>query len=124
MSLKVILLTDYGSSFLPKEFKVDYSNPLWRFDKDLISQIERKNWVLLEGYSDVIDENTLYCQEIKDGMKYIYPIKDSMSNFNSFDIIDLDITRPWCIEEYDGSEYIKYLDDYKCISKELNYYTR
>ena len=119
--MKVVILSGYGGSVLPEEFKVDYSNPLWRFDKGLIRQIESKDWFSL---SDEDDSSGIgfYCQEISDGMEYLYPTPDDSTSFSIFCIIDVDIKRPWCIEEYDGSEYIKYLDDYKCISKELNFY--
>lgn len=120
--LKVIVLSGYGNDILPSEFVVDYSNPLWRFDKDLINQIECKDWVLAEDYIDTLEEDTLYCQRSSDGMEYIYPISNSISNFIIFSIVEVDNTRPWCIEEYDGSEYIKYLDNYSCISKDFNFY--
>jgi hypothetical protein len=35
-------------------------------------------------------------------------------------IAEVDTSRPWTILEYDGSEYIQYLD-YKVIHKDLNY---
>lgn len=34
----------------------------------------------------------------------------------------VDTSRPWIIDEYDGAEEIKYLDEYKISNKELNYY--
>ena len=35
-------------------------------------------------------------------------------------IVDVDITRPWTIDVYDGSEYIKYLD-YDVVDEDINY---
>lgn len=43
---------------------------------------------------------------------------------SSFSIVEVDTTRPWTIEEYDGAEYIQYLDENKLIDKELNYYEK
>ena len=39
-----------------------------------------------------------------------------------FHIVEVDTSRAWTIEEYDNSEYIKYLDERKCLDKELNYW--
>lgn len=35
-------------------------------------------------------------------------------------IVDVDITRPWTIDVYDGAEYIKYLD-YDVVDEDINY---
>lgn len=35
-------------------------------------------------------------------------------------IVDVDITRPWTIDSYDGKEYIKYLD-YDVVNEDINY---
>ena len=37
-----------------------------------------------------------------------------------YEIKDVDILRPWTIQEYDGYEYIQYMD-YKIIDEKLNY---
>lgn len=121
--MKVIILTDYGSSSLPKEFKADYSNKLWRIDKELIRRIENFDWLFIKDeYSDTLSPMQNYCMPIEKGMKYIYGTPNSMSLFTIFEIIDVDISRPWCVEEYDGSESIKYLDGYKCVDRESNYF--
>jgi len=43
---------------------------------------------------------------------------------NCFSIVDVDVKRKWTISEDDNSEYIEYLDGYKCIAPELNYYVK
>lgn len=42
----------------------------------------------------------------------------------TFSIVEVDTTRPWTIEEYDGAEYIQYLDENKLVDEELNYYEK
>lgn len=39
-------------------------------------------------------------------------------------VVNVDVSRPWTIENYDGSEYVRYLDtkDYKKDCPQLNYY--
>lgn len=39
-------------------------------------------------------------------------------------IKDIDISRRWTMEEYDGAEIIKYLDDYECRFVDVNYWVR
>lgn len=35
-------------------------------------------------------------------------------------VVEVDTSKPWCIDEYDGSEHIMYLE-YEVLNKELNY---
>lgn len=42
--------------------------------------------------------------------------------FCNFAIIDVDTSRPWTIDTYDGAENIKYLDERTLVDEELNYY--
>ena len=129
MCMKVIILTDYGNNSLPKEFKADYNNKLWRMNKELIDRIESFNWIKI-GYQEkdkiVVGQNyaidykgNINCSNV---VEYIYATSGSSVPFISFCIEEVDISRPWCIEEYDGAEGIKYLDAYKCVDKELNYF--
>ena len=120
--MQVIIMTSYGNERLPKEFKADYSNPLWRMDNDLINRIESKDWILVDDYMNINSRTSFYKINIENGVKYVYPTPNGYLSFITFEIVDVDISRPWCVEEYDGSEYIKYLDDYMCINKELNYF--
>lgn len=46
------------------------------------------------------------------------------SNLSTFSIVEVDTNRPWTIGEYDGAEYIEYLDKNKLVDKELNYYEK
>jgi hypothetical protein len=57
-------------------------------------------------------------------MRYFYATLGEFNAFNAFEIVDVDIMRPWCIDEYDDAEYIEYLDDVICLDKELNFYEK
>lgn len=37
-------------------------------------------------------------------------------------VYEVDTSRPWTIDSYDGCECIEYLDEYELIDKELNYH--
>lgn len=62
-------------------------------------------------------------QRYKDYQSYVV-YDANLYGASSFSIVDVDITRPWTIEEYDGAEYIQYLDENKLVDKELNYYKK
>jgi len=54
-----------------------------------------------------------------------YSVYDAnLYGLSSFSIEEVDTTRPWTIEEYDGAEYIEYLDEHKLVDEELNYYEK
>lgn len=120
--MKVIVLTSYGSNGLPKEFHADMSDRFWRMDKDLINRIEKADWVQVSDLNEVCDTYKNYSYKLENGIKYIYGTPSNSVLFNIFEIIEVDISRPWCIEEYDGAERILYLDDYKCIDEKSNYF--
>ena len=123
MFMKVIILTDYGNNSLPKEFKADYNNKLWRMDEELIGRIENLDWTFVEDeYCGTLSPMKNYSTPIEKGIKYFYGTPNGMNLFITFEIIDVDTSRPWCIEEYDGAEDIKYLDGYKCVDRESNYF--
>lgn len=52
-----------------------------------------------------------------DTRKYIYVREPAKSTTQ---LVAVDISRPWTIEEYDGAEYIEYLD-YDVVDKDYNY---
>lgn len=63
-------------------------------------------------------------------VKYKMPLEDQYAVWDAnmhhpafFSIVDVDTSRPWTIEEYDGAESVRYLDERKCIDEELNYWS-
>ena len=70
-------------------------------------------------------------KELKNNKELIIKINNDYIVWNEtiystapFSIEDVDTTRPWTIEEYDGAEYIEYLDEHKLADEELNYYKK
>ena len=126
--MKVIVLTSHGCSTLPEIFSVNYKDKCWRVNQDLIKEIESFDWKLINSKYMIRSRNENYAMPIKDGMLdgmlYFYAIPGEFNAFNAFEIVDVDIMRPWCIGEYDGAEYIEYLDDAICLDKELNFYEK
>lgn len=79
--------------------------------------------------------DTKNIEHIKDVLKYDFvkcegslfiKIKNKYYKNQSdiYKIVDVDTNRPWCLEEYDGSFGVKYLDEYKIVDEKLNYYNK
>jgi hypothetical protein len=126
--MKVIVLSSHGHSTLPEIFSVNYKDKCWRVNQDLIKEIESLDWKLIKSEYMRKSRNENYAMPIKDGMldgmRYFYATPGEFNAFNAFEIVDVDITRPWCIDDYDDAEYIEYLDDVICLDKELNFYEK
>ena len=93
---------------------------------EIIDYLEHKA-VFMENDFDKIqdylkkDKNNLV--KIEDKGRDIYIIWDDNVHWtSSFTIKEVDISRPWTIEDYDGAERIHYLDDFELIDSQLNYY--
>ena len=71
-----------------------------------------------ESLEKFLKENPETIINIGDSKYFIY--NKNLKYISSLEIVEVDISRPWTIEEYDGAEYIKYLD-YEITNKELNY---
>ncbi len=121
--MKVILLTDWDPAY-PMYLKpyIEQDPEGWRFNQTLIKKIEKEAlpwnphyghqrngpWVIMECDNRYLEE----------GNK-AYRFYDSRQTL-MVNIIEVDISRPWTICEYDGSEYIQYLD-YDIINQKANY---
>ena len=88
---------------------------------------------LEENFDKEIDESKLYSETLekllnenkilKINTKHnsVYFIKEEDSNTKcEFTIEDVDTKRPWHFGEYDGAEFVEYLD-YEVVDKEFNY---
>ena len=95
--MKVVLFIDYGPNKLNKELKeiIDKS-PFPQCRTVIVDYIEKNG-------------------EFVDRYRNVYKLANSF-----YSIQDVDISRPWRITDYDGSEYIQYLD-YNIVDKSLNY---
>lgn len=98
--MKVLLCRNYGSHHFDNELKRKLSQS--RFPKNRIGDVV--------SYIDTTGE---YLHKESNG--YWVRVGNEM-----YFIAEVDTSRPWTILEYDGSEYIQYLD-YKVINEDMNY---
>lgn len=136
---KVIFFTGFGSDVFPASIQeyahevMKTSGELWRCNQDLIKKIEDIPWetVSIQDIRFEIDENKYYRIPFDSnnyvGYKYIFPLPKERicaGNVGTLCIIEVDTSRPWVVDEYDGAENLTYLDETVPISKELNFYKR
>ncbi len=129
--------------------KIAIGNGYGRFDlpKWLLEKCNDKNFLkvrvniakyLEENFDKEIDEEKLYSESLekllnenkilkvntKSHSIYFIKKEDKKNNYPNnryeFTVEDVDTTRPWHFSEYDGSEFIEYLD-YEVVDKEFNY---
>lgn len=142
--MKIALNTSYGFSSIPKYVEKEYlelkkQHPTWPMeillgiifdkletnghsDEDVTSFA---NGTFKDSYIKIKQngEEKLLFNKVKDVNS---PYGFLILNFDKFDLVNVDNSRPWTIEEYDGYQYIRYLDtnDYSIIDKELNYFKK
>ena len=98
-----------------------YEFPISR--RELATFVQKTAVQMISGTSSeylekFLKENPETIVNIGDSKYFIY--NKNLKYISSLEIVEVDISRPWTIEEYDGAEYIKYLD-YEITNKELNY---
>lgn len=54
---------------------------------------------------------------------YIYHTTDYWRGYSVFRLVDVDVNRPWTVEEYDGADVVKYLDEYRLVDEDINYHS-
>lgn len=117
--IKVVIFDGYGASGFPEHIQKQIKEQ--RFPEcrcgSIIEILEkypsepREN--LAEKHKKLRFDEVLRCED-----KFYFGVKP----YNiSCTIVEVDTSKKWTLSEYDGAEYIKYLD-YKCISEELNYW--
>ena len=128
--MKVLLFIDYGPPYPTEEMQkiMDKSEFPYNRMGEIVDFIE-KNAEKVVDYSAhsllqtkknigkfYLSNNIYACCERK------YPISCFGTNYpvTTLAIVDVDITRPWTIDSYDGGEYIKYLD-YDVVNEDINY---
>ena len=120
-TIKVLLFTSHVGVTLNNEMKKIIQGK--DFVEGRIAVVE-----YVESHAEKVNASSTYdiIEKTRDPEK-IYFVKDTYFIYNNnvkclscMKIVDVDISRPWCIKEYDGAEYIQYLD-YTIVNKELNY---
>lgn len=132
--MKMILSSSYGG-FMPDVVACRLNEKLGkesvikaRFDEKLISYIESSAIVYDEKIhtQDWFSKNKdkiILCKTSGNNIKYIGWHSDGVyGNIASVSIVDIDVSRRWTINVYDGAESIKYVDVWECKDESLNYW--
>lgn len=128
--MKVLLFSAFGKSLVTKEIsdilgKSEFPKNrcgeiisyIENHSVDMIGKSEKELFKYLKSnYNNIAKVHS----SVQGSIFCIYNYE--FENISNFSILEVDTSRPWTISNYDGSEYIKYLDDYKLKDKELNYY--
>lgn len=95
--MKMALFIDYGPNNITKELLKEIKKyPFPQCRVNIVSFIQKNG--------RLVDER-----------RNVYELNGSF-----YEIKDVDTSRPWTIGEYDGSEYVQYMD-YKMLDEKLNY---
>ena len=129
--MKVLLFMDYGPDYPTEEMNKIMNKYKFPYNRigEIINFIE-KNSEIVNEFSAVTLLNTkksigkLYsantdvyaCCANKNKPSYF----GTVNPVTTMQIVDVDTTRPWCIDNYDGKEYIKYFD-YDVVNEDINY---
>ena len=133
--MKILLFTGYGGHAATPQMRKILNKYTWIRGRtgEVIDYVEN-NHVLYQSSQFIEAE-----KELKNNRELIVKFEDEQKSeryqhyvvwnanfhrYSSFSITEVDTTRPWTIKEYDGSEYIEYLDEYEIEDEELNYYEK
>ena len=122
--MKVLLFVGYGTPSGCKtinDLLSEKTFPLNRVDNDVINHIEQN---AEEKKADETKSIYELCEESKSKIiklnNLYFCFGHRKGSGCTMQIVNVDVSRPWKIEEYDGAEYIQYLD-YKVINQDINY---
>jgi hypothetical protein len=129
MKINVLIFTGYGASCLNKKVRkllID-ENLCFPYNRiiseDKLKQIQLSAQNVLDDFSkDDINKNQIirlieHCDKLD---REFYYYNTSTNVIELISIVEVDTSRPWKIENYDGAEYIQYLD-YEVKHKDINY---
>lgn len=134
-TIKVLVFSGYGGDPSTEKMKeiMKKQNGVRSRVGDIVDYIEKTCvlWDSLGGITQVkaatkenpnliVDSGQVIIDDVLGKRYYVWDKKyASLSNFS---ILEVDSSRPWTIEEYDGAEYVAYLDEKKMYDEELNYW--
>lgn len=134
MIKRVALFTSFGIRLpLPEEaekvFLKDEMGARFGLLIDIFDDLPNNNMEYVARALEFLKEDTEDEAMIRADKTVVYKIKESkrdktiqLSNASSYTVAEVDISRPWTIAVYDGSEIIHYLDTNKLIDERFNYY--
>lgn len=133
--MKVLLFTSFGTWHGNKEMNKIMNKCYFPKNRigEIIDYIENNSEEIL-NLNDVFsikksiakfkasstDKDFMYACFSKDSVQEKVFQNNINNNLTIFNIVDVDINRPWRISSYDGAEYIEYLD-YEILDQDMNY---
>lgn len=120
--MKVVILSDWDSR-LPDILRPFYrgNDETWRWGS-VVDFVEKNAMPWDQTYRPNRDTCAIMkydCPYLEEGVT-VYRAFGREGTI-TFKLVDVDITRPWTICEYDSSEYIQYLD-IRAVNPEVNFY--
>lgn len=118
--LELILFTSYGGGFLPKELKqAADKNPEGRFKyrsgkvveklKEMAYEVESLSGYTEEMLKKLIDKHVVVHEKGR-GVYYYIESDGYLNMIKKMVIENVDTSRNWVLDEYDGSEAIRYIE--------------
>lgn len=139
--VKILIVGGYSNFVFKKELGQQYDEFRKEFAEDISGDVVfaqffkqlKSNRDLLFGDKNISAEDYKKILELveKDGYakssccsESYFAQTDIPNNSSRLYVVPVDISRPWTIENYDGAEYVRYLDakDYKQNCPQLNHY--
>lgn len=129
MKINVLVFNNYGSSYLSRKVKnllidKNLTFPYNRIiSEEKLKEIQSVAKNVLDDFSkDNIDKNWIlrFIEHCDKSDRVFYYYNTSINILEQFTILEVDTSRPWKIENYDGAEYVQYLD-YVVINEDINY---
>lgn len=132
MEKKIIVFSNYGGlmpDVVTDAFDKTESMLTNRSNQGIIEKL-KKNAVLFdsnihtEAWFKKNPKTLVFYSESDDGKKDYLGYNKGHNMICHVSIVTVDTSKGWYIEEYDGAEEIKYVNDMVCVDKELNYWVR
>lgn len=139
--VKILIVGSYSNFVFKKELGQQYNKFKKGFAEDVPGDVVfaqffkqlKSNCDLSFDNGNISSENYKKILELvkKDGYakssrcsESYFAQTDIPNNSSRLYVVSVDISRPWTIENYDGAEYVRYLDtkDYKQNCPQLNHY--
>ena len=127
MIKRIAIFPSYGGCGVPEEFKavINNSSRSWRLVaaelidslKDTHSEIDED--VYTEFLHKPFSKNNWY---LKCGNNFYFKTEEESSFVFRLKIVEVDTSKKWKIDEYDGAEGIEYFREPVLVDKELNMY--
>lgn len=138
--MKIAIFSSYGANFLTEEMKVLIERESFVEDRARIAEyLEKKAKECEKKVSfDIIEENFfeiksfleknkndvfLLKNKLDTSKKQTFIYYDDNINYTSIiSVVDVDISKKWNINTYDGAEGVNYYEEPKLIEEKYNYY--